>query len=714
VQTDMIENYHGAKLSSGEIKFLNDVEKIQGKPFPKISTLQSEKSFIDRDGKKVAYMQNHYGYTVKKGRINGLNLIPHDRDRETSKSIDPGVPLINLPESIGNLGNLTHIFLMNNQLSELPDSILKLKSLEYLNGCYNKLTHLPKTFGGLKNLKELILNDNQLTSLPDSFGNLENLEILNLDHNMIREIPESFGNLRNLKELILSRNRLNFLSENFGKLGSLYSLNLDTNLIKLLPKSFERLKSLQDLNLRSNKIEIFPDEISKLKRLKKLDMPDNKIKRVPKSIKNLRSIKFLNLAGNEIEEIHESFGYLKNLETLSLRSNKLSSLPHTLGKLKSLINLFLGFNQFTKFPEFVLAIPNLKHLSIWRTQIGSIPESIIKLRHLEQFNLNENKIEVLPSSIGNLITLKSLSLMSNRITNLPESFWNLKNLEELNLNENNLKSISKDITRLSNLKHLRINSNKLSKFPSDIWRMKNLEVIEIENNPWNDNWKEISGLGRKDILIFCRKREPINILLILGKNDEDQLNIEDLGSFLTSREEISQLTSFNEFYIENHSSKSLYLDNVHLVLFYASQDSLFNSMIFKDMIKLVKEHSIQVIPIKGSDVVWGDLAEVKLSRELGLEHTKEAFHQFCEELYKYIIDFKHSVDLIDREQGKFDKSLLEFRTIMKEYINKLEFKDLIIRYIDYFNIILNEYKSGDMSQLEFIQQFGITLKNFTI
>jgi hypothetical protein len=107
----MNETYHGEKLSSGEIDFLNDVEKIQGITFPKIITLQSEKSFTNHDGKKETYMQNHYGYTVKNGTIVGLNLIPHDRDRETLKSIDPGVPLINLPESIGNLGNLTRIFL---------------------------------------------------------------------------------------------------------------------------------------------------------------------------------------------------------------------------------------------------------------------------------------------------------------------------------------------------------------------------------------------------------------------------------------------------------------------------------------------------------------------------------------------------------------------------------------------------------------------------
>ena len=243
-----------------------------------------------------------------------------------------------------------------------------------------------------------------------------------------------------------------------------------------------------------------------------------------------------------------------------------------------------------------------------------------------------------------------------------------------------------------------------------MWKMKHLELIEIENNLWNDNWKEISGLGLEDILTFCRKREPINILLISDENDGSQFSVDELRLFLTSQEEVSQLTSINEFLVENTSSKPIYLDNIHLILFYASQDSLFNSIIFKDMIKLAKEQGIQIIPIKSSDVSWVDLAEVELSRELGLEHTKEDFHKFCEDLYKYILDFKHSVDLIDREQGMFDKSLLEFRTIMKEHINKSEFKNLITQHIENCTNILNRYKSGEISQVEFIQQFGKFLK----
>jgi len=706
----MNETYHNEKLSFGEIDFLNDVEKIQGKPIPKISSLQSEKSFID-NGKKKTYMQNHYGYTVKNGTINGLNLIPHDRDRETLKSIDLGVPLINLPESIGNLGNLKRIFLMNNQLSELPDSIAKLKSLEFFDGCYNNLTHLPKTFGGLKNLKELILNDNQLTSLPESFGKLENLEIVNLNRNIIREIPESFGNLKKLEKLEFVANRLISLPENFGNLNSLHILNLESNQIKSLPKSFKRLRSLIELKIFRNKIEIFPDELSKLKNLERLNISDNKIKEFPKSVGNSRSIKILNFSANEIKEVHESIGNLKTLETLYLRSNKLSSLPNSLEKLKSLTTLQLGFNKFIKFPESLLMIPKLKYLSILNTQISSVPESIIKLTHIEQLSLDGNQIEVLPSSIGSLTTLKALSLWSNRITNLPESFWNLKNLEGLTLNENNLTTLSNNIANLMNLKRLRINSNKLSKLPSSMWKMKHLELLEIENNPWNDDWKEISGLGREDILIFCKKREPIQILLILGKNDENQLNVENLRSFLTSQEEISQLTVFNDFSVKNTSSKSLNLNNIHLVLFYASQDSLFNSMIFKDMIKHVKEEGIQIIPIKGSDVSWGDLAEVELSRELGLEHSKDDIHQFCENLYEYILDFKHSVDLIDREQGKFDKSLLVFRTIIKEHISKSGFKNLVTQRNDKCTDILNQYKNGEISQEEFVHQFGTLIKD---
>ncbi|KKL20502.1 hypothetical protein LCGC14_2454840, partial [marine sediment metagenome] len=73
----------------------------------------------------------------------------------------------------------------------------------YLND--NQLTQLPESIGSLENLKELYLHDNQLTKLPESIGNLISLRVLSLWDNQLTQLPESIGNLKNLKYLKLYR-----------------------------------------------------------------------------------------------------------------------------------------------------------------------------------------------------------------------------------------------------------------------------------------------------------------------------------------------------------------------------------------------------------------------------------------------------------------------------------------------------------------------------
>ena len=61
------------------------------------------------------------------------------------------------------------------KLTELPDSIWKLKQLTSLKLAYNKLTTLPDSLGQLTLLTSLNLSNNQLTTLPDSLGQLTQL-----------------------------------------------------------------------------------------------------------------------------------------------------------------------------------------------------------------------------------------------------------------------------------------------------------------------------------------------------------------------------------------------------------------------------------------------------------------------------------------------------------------------------------------------------------
>jgi leucine-rich repeat protein SHOC2 len=134
-----------------------------------------------------------------------------------------------LPESIGDLINLTTLALPNNQLINLPDSIGNLTNLTTLAVPNNRLTNLPDSIGNLTHLITLAVYDNQLTSLPNSIGNLTSLTWLELTANKLTSLPDSIGNLTSLVHLKLRNNQLTSLPDSMRNMTSLNSIDLTDN-----------------------------------------------------------------------------------------------------------------------------------------------------------------------------------------------------------------------------------------------------------------------------------------------------------------------------------------------------------------------------------------------------------------------------------------------------------------------------------------------------
>ena len=102
---------------------------------------------------------------------------------------------------------------VNQQLTQLPENVGNLTNLSSLYLEWNILTQIPTSFSELTNLTNFAISNNYLTSLPNDFGELTSLVFLDLGYNQLTSIPESIGNLLNLEYLWLFNNQLSSVPE---------------------------------------------------------------------------------------------------------------------------------------------------------------------------------------------------------------------------------------------------------------------------------------------------------------------------------------------------------------------------------------------------------------------------------------------------------------------------------------------------------------------
>lgn len=133
----------------------------------------------------------------------------------------------NIPEAIGDLGQLRQLSLSYNLIYTIPDDLNSLNEITHLDISNNQIySELPPDWENLVLLRELRLNNNHFEgSIPPGLGDLINLRILDLGDNQLSgTIPPELGNLTRLIELYLDHNHLS--GEVPGALGPLGSFDL--------------------------------------------------------------------------------------------------------------------------------------------------------------------------------------------------------------------------------------------------------------------------------------------------------------------------------------------------------------------------------------------------------------------------------------------------------------------------------------------------------
>ncbi|HSP17766.1 MAG TPA: fibronectin type III domain-containing protein [Thermoanaerobaculia bacterium] len=329
---------------------------------------------------------------------------------------------------------------------------------------------VPVAIGDLGNLTDLYLQDNSLTgSIPDSIGNLTKLRLLELEQNGFSgTIPPALGRLSSLTDLFLYDNRLGgSIPPELGSLAQLQRLGLSTNqLTGSIPSALGQLRNLQLLDLSANQLTgSIPAEIGNAAQLNELNLADNRLSgTIPVELYSLSNLQALNLEQNQISgALRAELAKLQNLQRLVLWGNQLTgAIPTQITTMTALQRLEISINQFS----------------------GAIPADIDRLQNLQTLELGENAFEgTIPAGIGNLRNLTVLILDRNKLTGtIPSGIANLTALEILILGENDFTGSFPDLRNLTNLRELFLGTTRLSgTIPDMFTQMSNLQIVYIDN-----------------------------------------------------------------------------------------------------------------------------------------------------------------------------------------------------------------------------------------
>lgn len=110
-----------------------------------------------------------------------------------------------LPDILGACANLTMIGFKANQITQVPENALPM-NLQWLILTDNAITELPESIGRLRSLKKLMLAGNKLKSLPASLENCQQLQLLRISANALEAFPEVVLKLPRLAWLAFAGN----------------------------------------------------------------------------------------------------------------------------------------------------------------------------------------------------------------------------------------------------------------------------------------------------------------------------------------------------------------------------------------------------------------------------------------------------------------------------------------------------------------------------
>jgi len=500
-------------------------------------------------------------------------------------------------------GNIIELGLDFCKLTELPESIGKLKYLKKLNLVANNIAFLPQSITEIPSIEYLCLKANGLIEIPEVVTKIKSLKILDLSQNLLNSLPEGINELNLLETLDISYNKFNVFPNTLEKCKSIKKLIFNTNNLSDIPKSIENMASLEEFDLRYNKFSKIPEGLSGIRKLKSLELGKNDLKAVPSFLANLQDLEILYLGSNKIEVVSEELKDLSKLKRLDLSSNNLKKVPDSLGNLQSLEDLYLGGNQLRRIPELY----------------GN-------LQSLQEINLAKNRLDFFPGFLEQLKNLKSLDLEQNNLKELPESFMNLDKLSHINLRGNNWTEEWKEVA-----------SNDIDKIRTICKKLNGLNIFI--SHAWADQ-------DKYKIIEFEKKLESSKTLNRVYLCEEDLIG--DIWAFMAENVPKSQILIF--LATQNSLDSSA-------CRFELSLAKKYNIRIFP-----IKGDDIKWKDLKKINLQEYKQSNINLMDYEGLEYDLKDTEEFYSQVFAYIEKYEETLKDFKRDQDYSNKIKKELKT----------------------------------------------------
>ncbi len=260
-----------------------------------------------------------------------------------------------IPSSISAFSKIKVLHLYQNKhTGPLPSELFGLVTLTNLAVSNNVTLNgsIPPEIGNLTNLTELWLNGNDFSGqLPESFGNLSKMKYLQLSMNRFTgPLPASMSSMKSMEWAALALNEFSGpIPSWFGDMPLLDSLWLYGNKFTgELPENLKNATSLVILDVHNNKLEgALPLWLGSLNKLRTLRLGTNNFEgTIPLSLQNLNNIKELDLSFTKLTG--EIPGYLVNktsLRRLAVNDANFRNLPNFSTRSdRSLLSIFVQNN----------------------------------------------------------------------------------------------------------------------------------------------------------------------------------------------------------------------------------------------------------------------------------------------------------------------------------------------------------------------------------